>query len=65
MKLHKDSEFHFPSFYPSKIPPPHKHVQDKKIFVAIPEDLEFMEAETSVLSKSLIFVPVNNKIDKN
>ena len=37
---------------------------DKKIVVTIPTDLELTEAETSVLSRGLTFVPVNNKIDE-
>ena len=37
---------------------------DKKIVDTIPVDLELTEAETSVLSKGLTFVPVNNKIDE-
>ena len=41
-----------------------ENVQDKKIVVTIPEDLELTEAETSVLSKGLTFVAVNNMIDE-
>jgi len=38
-------------------------LQDKKIVVTIPSDLELTEAETSV-SKGLTFVPVNNNIEE-
>jgi len=51
------------SFYPSEIPPQHTNMcRIKKIVVTIPKNLEFTEAETSVLSKGLTFVPVNNQI---
>jgi len=42
----------------------HVNVHDKNIVVTIPDDLELTEAETSVLSKGLTFVPMNNKIDE-
>ena len=42
----------------------HANLPDKKIVDTIPVDLELTEAETSVLSKGLTFVPVNNKIDE-
>lgn len=53
------------SFYPSEIPPQHKNMcRIKKIVVTIPKNLEFAEAETSVLNKGLTFVPVNNQINE-
>ena len=67
IKLLKDSKFHslrneFSSVRHSTST--HEHLPDKKIVVTIPADLELTEAETSVLSKGLTFVPVNNKIDE-
>ncbi|KAK2556809.1 hypothetical protein P5673_021016 [Acropora cervicornis] len=67
MKLLKDSKFHslrneFSSVRHST--PTHEHLPDKKTVFTIPADLELTEAETSVLSKGLTFVPVNNKIDE-
>lgn len=47
------------SLHPSGIPLD-MNLQDKKIVVTIPEDLPPTEAEKSVLSKGLVFVPVNN-----
>ena len=67
MKLHKDSKFHFLCNEFSSIrnsTSTHANFPDKKIVVTIPADLELTEAETSVLSKGLTFVPVNNKIDE-
>ena len=67
MKLLKDSKFHslrneFSSVRHSTST--HEHLPDKKIVVTIPADLALTEAETSVLSKGLTFVPVNSKIDE-
>jgi len=67
MKLLKDRKLHslrnkFSSAQHSTIT--NANVKDKKIVVTIPEDLELTEAETSVLSKSLTFVPVNKRIDE-
>lgn len=67
MKLLKDSKFHFLRNEFSSIrnsTSTHENLVDKKIVVTIPADLELTEAETSVLSKGLTFVPVNNKIDE-
>ena len=67
MRLLKDSKFHslrneFSSVRHSTST--HANLPDKKIVVTIPGDLEPTEAETSVLSKGLTFVPVNKKIDE-
>jgi len=67
MKLLKDRKLHslrneFSSAQHSTIT--NANVQDKNIVVTIPEDLELTEAETSVLSKGLPFVPVNKRIDE-
>ena len=67
MKLLEDSKFHFLRNEFSSIQnstSTHENLLDKKSVVTIPSDLELMEAEASVLSKGLTFVPVNNKIDK-
>ena len=67
MKLLKDSKFHFLRNEFSSIrdsTPTHENLPDKKIVVTIPADLELTEVETSVLSKGLTFVPVNNKVDE-
>ena len=67
MKLLKDSKFHFLHNEFSSIQnstPTHENVPDKKIVFTIPADLELSEAETSVLSKGLNFVPANNKVDE-
>ena len=60
MKLLKDSKFHSLRNASSSVrhsTSPHEHLPDKKIVVTIPADLELTEAETSVLSKGLTFVP--------
>ena len=67
MKLLKDTKFHFLCNEFSSVRhsnSTHEHLPDKKIVVTIPADLKLTEAETSVLSKGLTFVPVNNTIDE-